>query len=1121
MAFQANLDRWAISIKEETAIIEIRENSRSRALVNKFSQLAAHQEKIAKNLRVLDFCSKYDYETAWKQTRKVGNTALFSQLTEYQEWKESSSSCTLLCTGKLGSGKSVLLANIVDDLNIDTRNGKTAVTYFFCRHDLPESLKLQTILGSLARQLLQTIPDLARVAETYGEARSTTDTEILLEIISHGFPSDHKAYFILDGLDECGHKERLFVAQELQKVQKMLRLLLCISFRTEPDNGLELITKRFAVTKIATIPEDNPEIEAFIEAELERCLESRNLVIGDPTLILEIQDALLKGSQGMFLWVVLQIQSLCSMRTDQAIRDTLADLPNDLAETFTRILHKSGGLGQFYQTQILQLLVAAYRPLTVGELRDALSVVPGDTDWTPSRMLNDVYSALSCCGCLLTVDEEETTIRFVHHSVKQFLLNDFSDTNNIPFTVERAQRIMADIIITYLSYGVFGTELSRKTVHPVTIQSAPASIVRVATENSSTIQSLALRLLKSRKGPDFDISKTLAEARRSFQSRPVDKFYFYSYAATHWPRHIAYVSGQDKNMHGISVRLINRRILEADAAAKDNWPIWAPAAENGNGDILKLLIEQGIVNTNATNRWGMNPILQAAKSGRRAVVELLLDTGKVNINSKDQYGKTPLLYAAQNGHEAVVDLLLSCFTVEVNEQDSYGQTALSEAIRSGHTLIVKMLVDINEVNVNVKDSNGMTPLFIASWMGREEVVKQLLDTGNVDVEAKGIDGQTSLSSAAQRGHGEIVKLLLDSGKADTNATNKYGQTPLSLAVQNGHEAVVELLLNSGKVDANLQHKDGQTPLSMVAETGHEAIAKLLLKIDQVDVDAKVFPERTPLSIAAQNGRVAIVKLLLDTGKVDVNSKDRYGKTPLWWAAQSGHEGVVKLFLEIDIVDVNVIDSNRRQTPLSLAAENGNDAIVKLLVNTGKVDVNAKDRYGQVPLLWAIQNKHEAVVNLLLELDKVDADAKDLYGQTPLLRAAQSGYETLVKLLLDTGRVDVNTKDYSLGKTPLSFAAEEGHAGVVTQLLNTDKIKVNEKDNDWRRTPLSFAARNGHDIIVKLLVNTPGVEVDVKDRDGRTPLAWAVEWQNEAMIEALLNKGLERPHAMNRRKGAPL
>ena len=56
------------------------------------------------------------------------------------------------------------------------------------------------------------------------------------------------------------------------------------------------------------------------------------------------------------------------------------------------------------------------------ELREALSVIPGDVDWNPAKLLNDVHSTLGSCGSLIFIDEEELTVRLVHPSVKLFLL---------------------------------------------------------------------------------------------------------------------------------------------------------------------------------------------------------------------------------------------------------------------------------------------------------------------------------------------------------------------------------------------------------------------------------------------------------------------------------------------------------------------------------------------------------------------------------------------------------------------------------------------------------------------------------------------------------------------------
>jgi ankyrin repeat domain-containing protein 50 len=123
--YQSELDLWANTIKEEANLLmakkideEAKENFQFRALSSKYSECVSHRRKIKINLRVLDLCSMYDYEMAWKQTRKVGNATLFHRSDEYQDWKDREESCTLIYSGKLGSGKSVLLANIVDDINL-------------------------------------------------------------------------------------------------------------------------------------------------------------------------------------------------------------------------------------------------------------------------------------------------------------------------------------------------------------------------------------------------------------------------------------------------------------------------------------------------------------------------------------------------------------------------------------------------------------------------------------------------------------------------------------------------------------------------------------------------------------------------------------------------------------------------------------------------------------------------------------------------------------------------------------------------------------------------------------------------------------------------------------------
>jgi hypothetical protein len=107
--YQSSLALWANSIKEEVNLLmarkieeEAKDSSRFRSRFSKGSELASYQKKLKSRLRILDRCSKYDFETTWKQIRKVGTATLYQRLGEYEDWKSRETSSTLLFTGKLG-----------------------------------------------------------------------------------------------------------------------------------------------------------------------------------------------------------------------------------------------------------------------------------------------------------------------------------------------------------------------------------------------------------------------------------------------------------------------------------------------------------------------------------------------------------------------------------------------------------------------------------------------------------------------------------------------------------------------------------------------------------------------------------------------------------------------------------------------------------------------------------------------------------------------------------------------------------------------------------------------------------------------------------------------------------
>ncbi|KAF5987246.1 heterokaryon incompatibility protein het-E-1 [Fusarium coicis] len=477
-SFQADLDTWSASIKEEADLLlsqrfqeEARENATFRSIISYRSEYIHHRQKMDRSIRFLDACSQHDYRTTWKQTRKRGTTRTLPSYCEYQKWKNTPYvSDSILFRGKLGAGKSVLLANIIDDLNL-LQNAITL--YFFARHDTPDSLSSRTILGCLARQLLESFVNDTRFDHIFAERVSQLDLDDIIVIFntipSHGRP----VYVVVDGLDEGSTEEQENVLRCLSSI-KSNGYKICISVRTPTESSvLEGQSYEFE----ESIPEENQDISDFVQVEVDQRVRNKRLVTLDPLLVRDIKQELLDGACGMFLWVALQLDSICSEVSDSAIREAIRDLPRDLTQTYERNLLKSSSSdSKGYHIRIFKLLVGAREPLTREQLREAASVKTGHTIWSPQQHISNIQAALRFCGCLVMVDEEDDTVRFIHHSARSFCLNSPRNAAKWTFTEREANLAVAETLVTYLSYNVFDTRISKNVVPKIDANGIPAKV---------------------------------------------------------------------------------------------------------------------------------------------------------------------------------------------------------------------------------------------------------------------------------------------------------------------------------------------------------------------------------------------------------------------------------------------------------------------------------------------------------------------------------------------------------------------------------------------------------------------------------------------------------------------
>lgn len=294
--FKSDLLRSSNSINEQLALEEAREVSKARMLIDKFSSAEIYRAKLKARLDLLKGCSEFNYQKAWKQSRKWGNATWIHRNAEYKTWRDDETPSTLVVVGKLGAGKTVLLANMVDDL-LDHSRGYTVV-YHFCRSDDRMSLSPRTVMGCVARQVIEPW-DLGVASQMWQTMGPKITGENIRELFKTKDIKGQSLCFILDGIDECGQEDREGIMNFLEFLHENIRVKFCISCRLKGDFGILPGLDRLVPQATLIMTDENPDINDYIQAQLELNLESGRMVVGDPAIVLEIQQALEDGAQGM------------------------------------------------------------------------------------------------------------------------------------------------------------------------------------------------------------------------------------------------------------------------------------------------------------------------------------------------------------------------------------------------------------------------------------------------------------------------------------------------------------------------------------------------------------------------------------------------------------------------------------------------------------------------------------------------------------------------------------------------------------------------------------------------------------------------------------------------------
>jgi ankyrin repeat protein len=645
------------------------------------------------------------------------------------------------------------------------------------------------------------------------------------------------------------------------------------------------------------------------------------------------------------------VNSLKDKTTPKRIRQALERLRKgseaslDLAyqEAMERVESQDEGLRQLAKCA-LSWITNAKTPLTTSELRHALAVEIGESEFDKEN-LPDTEDIVSVCAGLVIIDEESDVIRLVHYTTQVY----FERTQTTWFP--DAQDDITKICVTYLSFDACGSDSF--------LNSAP---------------------------DDCDYS-------------------LYIYASQNWGHHaretlieadqfiLDFLNLEVNVSNSIQILMGLGNFSGEEETEPGQMTGVHLAAYFGLERIIAAFLKQGS-NLDLKDSRGITPLSWAARNGHGSVVKLLLTNDTVDLESKDRCGRTPLLWAMWMGQDAVIKLLLAKNVIDLDRKVLAKPLVLDSRIDLSYdissfswtppsSLLTKILQELRATELY------LTPLSWATFIGHESVVKLLLLEDGIDLNSKDTEyGRTPLWWAVRNANGEVVKLLLDKADVDPDSKDNRLQTPLIRAAANGHEGLVKLFLTKDRVNPNSKDKYGLTPLSWATWFGHEKIVELLLAKKDVDLNPKDIEHGyTPFSIAVANRNEALVKLLLDKEGVDPNPRDTgQGRTPLATAVANGNESLVKLLLAKEGVDLNPKDTKYGRTPLSIAVANGNREMVELLLAKEGVDLNPKDiKNDRTPLSIAVSKGNEALVKLLLDKEGVERDPNVDYNCLALSR----------------------------------------------------------------------------------------------------------------------------------------
>ena len=861
--------------------------------------LRQHERQHDKEAELLEtLASDYRSDKDSISRRVPGTCEWFTKDKRFLDWRNSKFSRLLWVSAGPGCGKSVLSRFLIDERKVCTNVMITTVCYFFFKDAQEQRTRSADALSAMLHQIYEkTAPTSQALAsyKNYGNKLRDVFSELWQLLVESAKDQETgEIICVLDALDECEEVSRnqlidnlvdFFSGQRSDEKSKF-RLKFLVTSRPY-DNVEQKFQKLSNVSTYLRFDGDDKSQE--ISQEINLVIDAR---IPDIAADFSdddrrrISDRLKEMNNRTYLWLFLTIDVIIRSRSNfrkvSSIETLLSNLPSTVSDAYEKILTRSSDKNN--AKILLQLIVAATRPLRLAEANIALTLATQGKNCTPHNEL-DLWPSQTfkstiqnMCGLFINVHDEKITL--IHQTAREFLI----------------RTTQSGIVPLNKWPGKWQGCLDIATAH-------------------SQISKVCLDYLS------LDEFASISQYEDGYSETTNERYRFLDYAALNWVAH--YTSQQSESAKELQKAAQN--LCDTSLSQRSIW--------------FRLYCRPKRINPDG---WASLEI--ASYLGLTHVAEEVIEGGvDLNFKSKGYYGSA-LHAAIGQGHDKVVHMLIEkgadvhtranklkpirsqpLWVYHKRDITKYGCDALQAASSLGHERIVQMLLE-NGANFN-DQSNGDTALHYASFISHERIIQMLIEFG-ADVDARN-RGRTALHCALIKGHEKVVPILIENG-ADVDARSDRG-TPLYDASRYGHEKVVQILIENG-ADVNAR-SDDVTSLYEASSNGHEKVVQILIE-NGADVNARS-DGGTSLHGASRHGCEKVVQILIENdANVDAQSDEG---TPLHNASRYGYEKVVQILIENG---ANVDAHSDGGTPLHGALINSKENMVRILIKMG-ADVNAR------------------------------------------------------------------------------------------------------------------------------------------------------------------------------------